>query len=914
MTAAALLALEVSDSGEVRGMPKSGRLVVGSDPAADLALDDPTVAPRHCVIARTGGGRWALRDLESGGGTFVNGAKVERKLLFAGDDVRVGRTHLRVVDLNEPPDERLAGFRIERPLGRGSMGEVYLAVQESLQRRVALKVLSEELAGDRAFIRQFQQEARAAAALNHPNVVHVYDVGEDDGRHWLAMEFMEGGNLEDLVARLGPRPWPEVVRILREAARGLVFAAERKIVHRDIKPANLMRDASGTVKIADLGLALSERSSPEERVYGTPQFVAPEQARGEAVDARADLYSLGATAWRLLTGRPLFEGRTTLEILRNKMNLEAPLLSEHLEAVPPQLEDLVADLLERDPADRPPSAAALLERLEGLGSDGARPSGGRRPLLWIAGSIAAVAAIAAAVWLTWPRPAPLATEGDAEADAQSEAEVATRAAPDLPELAVEPEAPPVRSDDASLAALEADAQRALEDLERRGRSGTVDAAEWRAHAQAFAGTDAGRRALREADAIEGSVRERAEEDADLTRQLDELRSSLGAAETTLAGRLAVLLAAPSTDVPLAPDRARAWLTDLGRQWIADAGEAATRRLAEVDRLREAERFDEAEAALRELLSGFEVAEDFDAGRLAPEWTLYAQRETAVRERLAALPAERAAAERARVLGDQQTVARELTGPESIERDLRTLDLDRAAERLRALSARLDTAPAAAVVERWAAEVDLAREAVDLLVRTHREDSWRRRALSDPRGGGAAEVLDLDDVSVTLEVDGRAERLPWEVFARTETLHQLFNGRLDRAYTGDELRSVAALMRLAATLELVEAARAELLEGRPSPTLSGPELNSAFALLEQWSEAESLDAAAREAAAREARARDLLLRTAADLEGERYGSAAFVLERLLAEYADTWTVLLLSDGRREEGALIPAAWDSGSGSD
>src|SRR5262249_31377205 len=203
----------------------------------------------------------------------------------------------------------------------------------------------------------------------HANVVVVYDVGEENGAHYLSMEFMAGGSLEQKLAASGPLPWKAVLGVLSDAAGGLAYAESRGIVHRDIKPANLMYSGTGTVKIADLGLATTIDAEASEavdgrRVYGTPHFVSPEQARGEAVDHRSDLYSLGATAYRLLSGKTPFEGATTREILRALQN-EAPRpLKELVPGVPDELAEVVMRLMEKQPAARYPTAEALRRECE----------------------------------------------------------------------------------------------------------------------------------------------------------------------------------------------------------------------------------------------------------------------------------------------------------------------------------------------------------------------------------------------------------------------------------------------------------------------------------------------------------------------------------------------------------------------
>jgi hypothetical protein len=349
-----LLLVVVGDDRAGSELPRQGALTVGS--AADrvgFLVEGEGVDGVHCVIARAKGGGWAIKDLGSADGTHLNGKRVEVARVAAGDRITLGARELRIVDpvraaavstrpsdaeahaeLEDPevpaqagdPLPVLSGYRLERRIGRGGMGSVYLAVQTSLDRPVALKILAPRLSADTEFVRRFQAEARAAAALAHPNVVTVYDVGEEGGIHHLAMEYMDRGTLEDRVAKGGRLSWQEALDVLRDAAAGLVYAEAKGIVHRDLKPANLMQNHVGATKIADLGLAThveaEEGRSVEKKVFGTPHFMSPEQARGERVDGRSDLYSLGATTYRLLTGHTPFEGTNAREIVRAHLSLD----------------------------------------------------------------------------------------------------------------------------------------------------------------------------------------------------------------------------------------------------------------------------------------------------------------------------------------------------------------------------------------------------------------------------------------------------------------------------------------------------------------------------------------------------------------------------------------------------------------
>lgn len=394
-------------------------LVLGSD-AGRCDINWPGLAGAHCAIGRLKKGGWALRDLGSGHATKLNNKQVQAARLAHGDLVQLGSAGFRVVDPNldelQPPAENLEeiqleevpavssssltqgqvvidGFRLMRPLGRGSMGEVWLALQTSLDRKVALKLLSPKLARDAVFVARFQSEARAAAALNHSNIVHVYDVGFASGKHYIAMEYMRGGNLEDRIQKEGALPAADVVAALLDAAAGLAFAESRGIVHRDIKPANLMCEVDGRVKIADLGLAMRSGDEGDGPTLGTPHFISPEQARGESTDHRSDLYSLGVTAWRMLTATTPFQGSNSREILKAVHSAPLPDLSSLAPDAPPYLVAVIRRLMDRVPANRFQSATDLTEALRaGLGAVENQAPKARNPLPLALGTIALLAA------------------------------------------------------------------------------------------------------------------------------------------------------------------------------------------------------------------------------------------------------------------------------------------------------------------------------------------------------------------------------------------------------------------------------------------------------------------------------------------------------------------------------------------
>jgi serine/threonine-protein kinase len=260
----------------------------------------------------------------------------------------------------------LGNCRIERKIGQGGMGAAYLATHLALERQVVVKVLPPQYAATAGLQDRFLREARAAAKLNHPNVVHVYDVGAEQGITYYVMEFVDGQSLADLCRDVGRLAPLEATRLTAEAARGLQAAHEAGIVHRDVKPANIIVSASGAAKVLDFGLARDlgkEGISTTGQILGTPHYMAPEQALGEA-DHRADFYALGITYFRLLTGRLPFEGSSTYNLIQQHRNDRPPSPREHVPDLPESVCLVIERLLEKDPARRFASAAELAEVLE----------------------------------------------------------------------------------------------------------------------------------------------------------------------------------------------------------------------------------------------------------------------------------------------------------------------------------------------------------------------------------------------------------------------------------------------------------------------------------------------------------------------------------------------------------------------
>jgi serine/threonine protein kinase len=262
-------------------------------------------------------------------------------------------------------------YRIVRLLGRGGMGVVYQAEHRVMERTVAVKVINAAMLGDADAVERFQREVKAAAKLEHPNIVRAYDAEQAGELQLLAMEYVEGKSLADVIEVKGPLPVGYACQCIRQAALGLQQAFEHGMVHRDIKPHNLILSSKGVVKILDFGLAklVSERQThggltSKDVVMGTPEYMAPEQARDcRSADVRADIYSLGCTLYCLLTGRPPFTGGTALELVMKQVQDEPRPVHELRPDVPMELSALVGRMLAKDPAQRPQTPKEVAESL-----------------------------------------------------------------------------------------------------------------------------------------------------------------------------------------------------------------------------------------------------------------------------------------------------------------------------------------------------------------------------------------------------------------------------------------------------------------------------------------------------------------------------------------------------------------------
>ncbi len=968
-------------------LPRAGALVIGSDPKrAGVLVEGPEVDGAHCVIGRAKGGGWALRDLESRGGTYLNGKRTATARLSAGDVLRVGGRELTIVDPNaapapsesapSAPDEAraaefetplsadlestsraraaesaertrvlptIAGYKVERALGRGGMGQVFLATQESLARPVALKLLAPKLAADAEFVKRFQAEARAAAALNHPNVVTVYDVGVHEGVHYLSMEYMDRGTLEDRIAKSGRLPWKEVLGIARDAAQGLAYAESRRIVHRDLKPGNLMQNAAGQTKLADLGLAThmeaEERESAEKKVFGTPHFMSPEQARGERVDGRSDLYSLGATMYRLLSGHTPFEGANAKEIVRAHLKDEPRRLADFAPDVPEGIVALVSRLMQKDPNARPASALEVVKELERLtespGPREPKPKparGGSRGLavlvLLVAGGAAAwfyfsgegrgkldglrglasdLAKKASSV--TEPASTPKTGPGSSGAGAPDGART-TKPDPNpgasaaADETAQDPaDRRPTRAggeDDSAEQQAEEKARAALQELEQRELTPAGRRDELRAIAGRYRGTTAANEAWQKAEELAAEILRAEQTAAQAGAARDDLVTRMRAVaaldkEPPEPGKALLALRALDAQQAFSADPQYAEAKkSIEREIMDNATRYAERVMLQVDQLTAKGEFDTAQKKLEALMPVFDlpdfplgegpagVAELFTVGRGA-------------RERLKTMELSRVRFVEQKHQEDTRAIAVTLGGPEGLEHELRTLDLRAAEARLASVEPGLSTEDSKLYVRALAADLARARAALELVAREF--PNWRRKSFADPRDkkGTTRNAVGADATGLLCEVEGgRVEHVDWSAFGgNSRDLARLFNERLAREYTPEEARGIAALLRVAAVVEAIDLA-SKMLD--PTRKVNFTESNAremleAFAPATAWAQ-KGGDAAA---AAAELSAATQLATVLQRVTDGAYSVAVAETEDLLAHHQASLLVRLLSDG-------------------
>lgn len=275
------------------------------------------------------------------------------------------------VQLDSRVGSQVGPYIVERVLARGGMGVVYLANDPGLRRRVAIKLMLKDQLADEDAARRFQREARASAALSHANIASVFMVGTDgDGSPFLAMEYLDGGSLLDVIRKRTPVSYSQAADFMAQAAEGLRAAHKQGIIHRDIKPGNLMLTAGGVLKVVDFGLAKvmfdDTYRTVEGTVLGTPKYMSPEQGQGRNLDFRSDVYSLGASFYHLITGRPPFEAETSVQIMFKHASSPLVPMRSLVPTVPIEWDNVIARCMRKEPGDRYQSYEDLISDLRAV--------------------------------------------------------------------------------------------------------------------------------------------------------------------------------------------------------------------------------------------------------------------------------------------------------------------------------------------------------------------------------------------------------------------------------------------------------------------------------------------------------------------------------------------------------------------
>jgi serine/threonine protein kinase len=346
--------------------------VIGRDSElSQVVVVDSQISRAHAKLAPVEGGL-AVEDLASRNGTWLNAQRISKGVLKPGDTLRLGTSQFTIEEVVEgDPDPlegtKLGGFELQEAVGKGHYGTVYRALQVALGRPVAVKVLAEECAKDPERVQAFLAEARRAGRLNHPNLVQVHDVVQQEDKYLLIMELMSQ-SAGDMLRDEGPFEEDELIKVVRDIAKALNYAESQRLVHRDVKPDNVLVNDEGVYKLADLGIATpiaDDGQARQERIFGSPHYVAPEQAKGGAIDGRADLYALGASAWHLATGEPLFNG-TSRQIVAAHINEPIPDIRKLAPKLSGHMVEVITKLLEKDPARRYANAQELVTKMDQL--------------------------------------------------------------------------------------------------------------------------------------------------------------------------------------------------------------------------------------------------------------------------------------------------------------------------------------------------------------------------------------------------------------------------------------------------------------------------------------------------------------------------------------------------------------------
>ena len=258
-------------------------------------------------------------------------------------------------------------YEIIKTIGEGGMANVYLAEDTILERKVAIKVLRGDLSNDEKFIRRFKREALSVSNLSHPNIVEVYDVGEEDGNYYIVMEYIEGKTLKQLLQKRGALTLTEVIDIMSQLTDGLAHAHEAYIIHRDIKPQNIMIEDNGRIKITDFGIAMALNSTQltqTNSVMGSVHYLPPEQANGKGSTVKSDIYSLGILMYELLTGSVPFKGDTAVEIALKHMKEKIPSVRKQNPTIPQSVENIILKATAKNPKNRYDSVREMYNDLQ----------------------------------------------------------------------------------------------------------------------------------------------------------------------------------------------------------------------------------------------------------------------------------------------------------------------------------------------------------------------------------------------------------------------------------------------------------------------------------------------------------------------------------------------------------------------
>jgi len=345
-------------------------VVAGRRADCDIVVDNPRSSRQNTEIFKYNK-RYYVRDLESVNGTYLNSKRIEGdEMLDIGDEVSMaGATICFTEDEDARKVPEIHGYEILRQIGSGGMGVVCKARQVSMDRVVAMKILNERYCSDIDFINRFIKEARAAGKLDHPHIIRVYDVTKQGRIYFFAMEFVDGPTLRSLLKHQGMMNETKSIEIIKQTAEALAYAHKNSIIHQDVKPANIILTSDGKVKLADLGIAKTYDEAAEtdkKKIFGTPHYMSPEQARGDSTDLRTDIYSLGATLYHILTGKAPFHRTTITKVIKAHLSSEIPPVHE----INPRASDSLCSLVDRmtatDPAQRHRSMEAVIKELEDI--------------------------------------------------------------------------------------------------------------------------------------------------------------------------------------------------------------------------------------------------------------------------------------------------------------------------------------------------------------------------------------------------------------------------------------------------------------------------------------------------------------------------------------------------------------------